>query len=255
MKLSVLTPCYNAAQTIAFTIESFLAQQHGNKEMIILDGGSIDDTPQIVERYASECVRFISAPDKGMYDALNKGLELYGGDAVGVLNADDCFHDEQVLTHIAEGLSSAQIVHGHLDFVRDHQRKQIVRRWRAEPRPSNGFRSGWMPAHPTFYVRREVAEKVGLFDLSLATAADYDWMIRALELHGFRSTVVDHVMVDMAQGGRSTAGLGAHIRHNLEALRARRKWLGSGPVDYALLAKPLRKLGQFIAPAHRSRSA
>ena len=255
MRVSVLTPCYNAAQTIAFTIESFLAQQHDDKEMIILDGRSTDDTSRIAETYTSANVRLFSAPDKGMYDALNKGLTLYTGDAVGVLNADDCYHDDAVLTRIADGLVPAQIVHGHLDFVRDHLDKQIVRRWRAEPRPSNGFRSGWMPAHPTFYVRRHVADKVGPFDLSLITAADYDWMIRALELHGFSSAIVDHVMVDMAQGGRSTAGPGAHLRHNLEALRARQKWLGSGPVDYALLAKPLRKLKQFLVPAHRSRSA
>lgn len=250
MKISVLSPCRNAAGTIGYAIESFLGQQHLDKEMIVLDGASKDDTQKIVEGFSSPLVRYSGEPDIGMYDALNKGLGLYDGQAVGVLNADDSYHDDQALSRIVEGLASAEIVYGHLDFVDSQVSKRIVRRWRGEQRPSNGFQNGWMPAHPTFYVRRHVAERVGEFDLSLTTAADYDWMIRALELHGFSSCLVDHVLVDMALGGKSTASIGAHIRHNIEALRARQKWLGAGPVDYALLAKPLRKLGQFVSPAH-----
>jgi len=245
MKISVLTVCRNAEATIARTIESFLAQEHGDKEMIIIDGASSDATLAVARRYRAPQIRIVSEPDRGMYDALNKGLALYDGEAMGVLNADDRYHDTRVLSRVAEGLSSADAVHGDLDFHDGAGR--IVRRWRATPRPPAGFASGWMPAHPTFYVRRGLAETVGGFDLSLPTAADYEWMMRAVDVVGCSLGHIPHVMVDMALGGRSTSSLTAHLRHNLEALRARRRWLAAGVVDWALLAKPASKLRQ-LAP-------
>lgn len=246
MKISVLTVCRNASQTIAHTLDSYFAQDHEDKELVIIDGASQDDTLKIVACYPQASIRCVSETDAGMYDALNKALQLYTGDAVGVLNSDDTYHDTTVLSRIAKELQAADIVHGHLNFVADHERKEIRRRWRAWPRPESGFRSGWMPAHPTFYVRRTVADAVGPFDLSLSTAADYDWMLRAVEMHAYRISMLDHVLVDMMQGGKSTSGLQSHILHNLEALRSRRKWLGSGPVDFALIAKPARKVTQFV---------
>ena len=104
-----------------------------------------------------------------------------------------------------------------------------------------------MPGHPTFYARRHVVESVGAFDLALETSSDYDWMLRALEVHGFSTHLIDEVLIDMQQGGRSTSGLASYLHHNLEALRARQKWLKAGLIDYALFAKPLRKVGQFLA--------
>ncbi|MER8530081.1 glycosyltransferase family 2 protein [Mesorhizobium sp. M0598] len=252
MKVSVLTVCRNSAATIKHTIDSFFAQNHAEKELVVVDGGSSDETLAIVRSYPQDEIRLISEPDSGMYDALNKGLRLYTGDAVGVLNSDDCFHDRAALERISVGLEQADIVHGDLDFVEDHLSKRVVRRWRAAPRPAKGFRTGWMPAHPTFYVRRKVAEAVGTFDLSLKVASDYDWMLRAVELHGFESVTTNHVLVDMMVGGASTRGLGSYIGHNFEALRSRRKWLRSGPIDYALVAKPVRKLGQFLSKAQHN---
>lgn len=248
MKISVLTACRNAAATIGYTLDSFFAQTYPHRELVVVDGASTDATLDIVRSYPQEKIRLVSAPDGGMYDALNKALRLYSGDAFGVLNADDAYHDETALSRVAAALAGADIVHGHLDFVKDHASKTVTRRWRATPRPAGGFRTGWMPAHPTFYVRRAVAERVGSFDLSLTTAADYDWMLRAVELTGCSMALVDHVLVDMMQGGRSTSGLSAHIRHNLEARRSRRRWLQAGPVDFALLAKPVRKIGQIVRP-------
>ncbi|TIL65973.1 glycosyltransferase family 2 protein [Mesorhizobium sp.] len=252
MKISVLTVCWNSAATIRHTVDSFLAQDHGAKELVVIDGNSSDDTLAIVRSYPQDQIRLVSEPDSGMYDALNKGLRLYTGDAVGVLNSDDCFHDRKVLGRISAGLETADIVHGDLDFVEDHLSKRVVRRWRAAARPAKGFRTGWMPAHPTFYVRRKVADAVGAFDLSLKVASDYDWMLRAVELHEFQTVATRHVLVDMMVGGASTRSLASHIGHNLEALRARRRWLGSGPLDYALVAKPMRKLGQFLSKAQRN---
>ncbi|MER9133398.1 glycosyltransferase family 2 protein [Mesorhizobium sp. M0768] len=253
MKISVLTVCWNSAATIRHTLDSFFVQDHGDKELVIIDGGSSDETLAIVRSYPQDRIQLVSEPDSGMYDALNKGLHLYTGDGVGVLNSDDCFHDDMVLRRIAAGLEHADIVHGDLDFVEDHLSKRVIRRWRAAPKPAKGFRTGWMPAHPTFYVRRKVAEAVGAFDLRLKVASDYDWMLRAVEVHGFESVATNHVLVDMMIGGASTRSLASHLGHNLEALRSRRRWLGSGPFDYALVAKPARKLRQFLlTPRNKS---
>ncbi len=246
MKISVITVAYNSAETITHTIESFLAQDYEDREMILIDGASNDATLSIATSFGSNRIRVISESDRGMYDALNKGFGLYSGDAVGVLNADDTYHDKFSLSRIAEALDNADIVHGHLNFVENHVSKRAVRRWRAKPKPERGFRTGWMPAHPTFYVKRTVAERVGKFDLSLKTASDYDWMLRAVELHGYSIGLIDHILIDMQQGGKSTINLGSHVVHNLEALQARRRWLKSGLVDYALVAKPARKIGQFV---------
>ncbi|MEF2553995.1 glycosyltransferase family 2 protein [Aurantimonas sp. A2-1-M11] len=248
MKISVLTPAWNSVTTIRHTLDSFLTQDHAEKEMIVIDGASTDGTVDVVSEYREDGIRLVSEPDRGMYDALNKGLALYRGDAVGVLNSDDTYHGAHALSRIAEALERIEIVHGHLDFVTDHVSKLIRRGWRATSQPTTGFRTGWMPAHPTFYVSRSVVDAVGPFDLRLKTASDYDWMLRAVEVHGFRTSVVDAVLVDMMHGGKSTVSLRSHIEHNLEALSSRRRWLRTMFIDYAFFAKPLRKIGQFYPP-------
>jgi glycosyltransferase involved in cell wall biosynthesis len=244
MKISVITVCYNAEKTIGRTIASFLSQDHVDAELIVIDGASTDGTLQVVNSFADPRIRVLSEPDTNMYDALNKGLKLCRGAAIGVLNADDAYHDAGVLDRISRALEKCDIVHGHLDFM--DATGKVVRRWRAGRKPRGGFATGWMPAHPTFYVRREVAEYVGQYDTGIATAADYDWMLRAVDLNRFRLGLIDHVMIDMAMGGKSTSGLRSFMQHNIEALVVRRRWLGAGLVDFALFAKPARKIGQLI---------
>jgi glycosyltransferase involved in cell wall biosynthesis len=246
MKVSVVTVCRNSATTIAFTIESWLRQSHADKELLIVDGASTDATLSVVDTFRSDGIRLISEPDRGLYDAMNKGLANFSGDAVGFLNSDDRFKDDGALARIAAALATADIVHGNLDFVADHRSREIVRRWRGSPYRRGAFAGGWMPAHPTFYVRRAVVDAVGRFDLRYRIAADYDYMLRALELREFRSAFIDAVLVDMMSGGNSTAGLGAYLASNLESLRSRQQWLHAGTIDAALFAKPLRKLAQFL---------
>lgn len=246
MKMSVITVAYNAAATIGYTLESFLLQDHPDKELLVIDGASKDDTLRVVEQFASDQIRVVSEPDKGLYDAMNKGLALFTGEAVGFLNADDRYNDAKVLSDISAALAAADIVYGDLDFVANHVDGLVVRTWRGTPWRKGAFQRGWMPAHPTFYMRRRVAEAVGGFDTSLRIAADYDYMLRALELGGFDSQLISRTLVQMMTGGASTSGLRGYLKSNLEALRARRRWLGSGLVDAALLAKPLGKVGQFL---------
>ncbi len=199
-----------------------------------------------MQSYARDGLTVISEPDRGVYDAMNKGLRAFGGDAVGFLNADDRFHDDGALAAIAGALQGADICYADLDFVHAGDRARVVRRWRSTPWRKGGFQRGWMPAHPTFYCRRHVVDQVGCFDLRYRMSADYDFMLRALELADFTAVHVPRVLVDMGAGGLTSASLRARVAHNLESLQSRRRWLGAGPIDYALFAKVLRKTGQLI---------
>lgn len=244
MKISVVTISLNSASTIARTVQSFLSQTYSDKELLVIDGGSSDNTLDIVGRLATADIRIVSERDQGIYDAMNRGLRLYSGDAVGFLNSNDTFHDDDALTRVAAGLTDAEAVHSGIVVVENHETKRIVRRWTGEPFKRGTFRRGWMPPHPTFYVRRSLAERTGEFDLGYSTAADYDYMLRALELHANSVTYIPGPLVDFMAGGTSS-GLFSVLRANLACLKSRRKHLGAPPLDLAFFLKPGLKLGQL----------
>jgi len=247
MKISVVTASFNSEATIGYTVESFLKQTHADKEMLVIDGVSRDETLKVVESFASPDVRVLSEPDKGVYDAMNKGFHRFSGDAIGFLNSDDTFHDANVLSDIAAGLADADIVYGDLNMVTDHQTKRLTRVWRGGTFRRNVFKLGWVPPHPSFYMRRQVAENVGDYDLSYITTADYDYMLRALELNDFRIRYLPRVFVDFQIGGISTRGLGVTIRGNLECLRSRRQHLNAPPIDAAFFLRFARRILQLRA--------
>ena len=247
MKISVVTASFNSEATIGYTIESFLKQTHADKEMLVIDGVSRDETLKVVESFASPDIRVVSEPDKGVYDAMNKGFHRFSGDAIGFLNSDDTFHDANVLSDIAAGLADADIVYGDLNMVTDHQTKRLTRVWRGGTFRRNVFKLGWVPPHPSFYMRRQVAEAVGDYDLSYITTADYDYMLRALELNDFRVRYLPRVFVDFQIGGISTRGLGVTIRGNLECLRSRRQHLNAPPIDAAFFLRFARRIFQLRA--------
>ena len=245
MKISVVTASYNSEATIGFTIESFLRQKHPEKELLVVDGASRDATLKIVESFGSSAIRVFSEPDKGVYDAMNKGFRLFSGDAIGFLNSDDTFHDDDVLGDIASGLAEADIVYGDLNMVTDHLTKRIARVWRGGTFRRYSFQLGWVPPHPTFYMRREVAQKVGDYDLSYVATADYDYMLRALALNHFRVRYLPRVIADFQMGGISTRGLGVTIRGNLECLRSRREHLNAPFIDAAFFLRFARRIFQI----------
>lgn len=245
MKISVVTACLNSAATIAKTLRSFAEQTHAEKELILIDGGSSDATLQIARNFKNPQIRILSGPDNGIYDAMNKGLAAYSGDAVGFLNSDDTFHDHDALTSIASALASADAVYGDIVFVTDHDSKKAVRTWNAGAYHRGGFRSGWLPPHPSFYIRRHLADRTGRFDLQYGSAADYDFMLRAMELHASKVQYIPRILVDFQNGGHSTRSLSGYIAANLLCLKSRRRNLHAPFVDLALFAKPLRKLNQF----------
>ena len=225
MKLSLITVTYNSSKTLACTIESVLSQSYPNIEYIIVDGASKDNTVSIIKEYESKFqgrMKWISEPDKGLYDAMNKGIRMATGDVVGILNSDDLFMDNRVLEDIAKAFDvSTDAVFGNLYFVNQEDVNQIVRVWKGSPYKS--FKSGWHPAHPTFYVRREAYEKYGVFDTSFNVSADFELMLRLIEKHGIRTKYLDRYMVRMRMGGESTGSIKNIVRGNKNIFRAFRK--------------------------------
>lgn len=254
MKISVVTACYNSQATIAYTIESFLGQTHADKELLIIDGSSTDDTVKIAQSYGSPDIRIVCEPDKGVFDAMNKGLLLFAGEAVGFLNSDDTFHDSHALARIAEGLSDADIAYGDLHMVADHRTKSIVRVWRAGRFGRHAYQLGWQPPHQTLYMRRNVVERTGTFNLSYLSTSDYDYMLRAIALNDFRIRYVPYVLADFQVGGISTRNWRATLRGTVETLRSRRVHLGAPVIDAAVFLRLARRVFQLRRLARHARS-
>ena len=245
MKISVVMVSFNSEKTIGFAIESFLEQRHPDKELLIIDGASKDRTVEITRAYQSDAIRIFSEPDHGIYDAMNKGLRFFQGDAVGFIGSDDTFHSPESLGMLAAGLEDADIVYGDLHMVRDHLNKKPVRIWKSGKFHSRSFERGWMPAHATFYIRRNVAEATGEFDTSYDIGSDYDYILRAMTLRPHRVHYLPEILIDFQLGGTSSNGLAGALHQNLECLRARRRHMKAPVMDMAFFLKWARKLTQF----------
>jgi len=247
LKISIVTPSFNSSKTIAQTIESVLAQDCGDIEYIIVDGGSTDGTDSIVKSYGDKISRFVCEPDNGIYDAMNKGVRLASGDAVGILNSDDFYAGESVLSKVAEAFeaSGADAVYGDLVYVDEVDTDKVVRRWHSGEYTQNAFRWGWHPPHPSFFVRREVYDRLGLFRDELRISADYELMLRFLHINGIKAAYIPEVLVKMRTGGASGADISARKRAYDEDKKA---WGLNGlkaPFG-ALELKRLRKLTQWL---------
>lgn len=224
VKISVITVSYNSAATIADTLRSIASQTHPDVEHWVVDGNSKDDTLAVVEAYRHPSLRMSSESDKGIYDAMNKGMAWATGDIVGFLNADDLYADTQVLTRVAAAFEDPEVdaCFGDLIYVTEDNRK-VVRYWKSRPFSPGSFARGWCPAHPTFYVRRSVIERLGLFDLSYRLAADTEFMMRYLERGHVRSTYIPHVQVRMRVGGATNQSWSNIAQQNREIFHALRK--------------------------------
>lgn len=244
MKVTIITVAYNSAATIADTLRSVAAQRHPFIEHIVVDGASTDATLEIVRREGAHVSRVVSEPDGGIYDAMNKGLRLATGELVGFLNADDMFADELAVTRIVEtAASGAAAVYGDLVYVSESNTDQVVRWWRSGAFDARQLRLGWMPPHPTFYIR-PAAIRGGGFDTGFRIAADYEFMLRQLTRPGLRIAYVPHVLVRMRMGGASNRSVRALFRKMREDIRAMRRHRVGGWV--MLVSKTLRKLPQFV---------
>lgn len=230
--ISIITVVNNSAATIADTLLSVRSQTYPHIEHVIIDGASTDDTLKIIRERTSPNVVIKSEPDRGMYDAMNKGLAMATGDVIGFLNADDVYADSHVLENVA-GVIEAQNVdacYGDLVYVDKSDTRKVVRYWKSQPYRDGLFEKGWMPAHPTFFVKRQVYEKWGGFDLEYKRQSDFELAMRFLAVHKIKSVYIPRVLVRMRSGGASSRF--AHIlAGNIESYRACRKHsLDVGPL-------------------------
>lgn len=245
-RISVVTTTFNSAATIADALESVKSQDYKNLEHIVVDGGSKDGTLNIIKSYP-HINKWISERDSGLYEAMNKGINLASGDVVGILNSDDFYANSKVLTKVASCFISnnTDAVYSDLHIVSPINTDRVVRKWRSGYFKPSSFYYGWMPPHPTFFVRRSAYEKFGLFNLSLKSSADYELMLRMLLKYRLNATYIPEVLVKMRAGGASNVSLFNRIQANREDRQAW-KLNGISPYFFTLFLKPLRKVAQFI---------
>jgi glycosyltransferase involved in cell wall biosynthesis len=246
MKVSIITTTYNSASTVRDTLLSVQQQNHPDIEHIIIDGCSTDNTLHIVSEFA-HVTKTVSEKDKGIYDAMNKGIAMATGDVIGILNSDDVYVNAQVIATVAKEFSdlNIQATYADLQYVQQNDLNKIVRTWKTGIFSKKNFYYGWMPPHPTFFVRKEVYEKAGLFDISLRSAADYEMMLRIMLKHGMHAKYIPEVIVKMRSGGTSNASFRNRIKANREDRLAWKK-NGLQPYFFTLYAKPIRKISQFL---------
>lgn len=244
-KISIITVTCNSAATISKCLNSVESQQH-KVEHIIIDNCSTDETLEIVKSYPY-IEKIVSEADHGIYDAMNKGIALATGDVIGILNSDDCYVNASVIEKVSDIFNDERIesCYGDLVYVDALDNTKITRYWESGPFDERSFYWGWMPPHPTFFVRRSVYEKYGLFKTDIGTAADYELMLRLLLKHKITTAYIPEVLVKMQDGGISNSSLINRIKVNRLDLSA---WKVNGlkPYPWTIFLKPLRKISQFL---------
>lgn len=222
LKISIITVSFNSATTIEDTIKSVSSQSYRNIEYLVIDGGSRDNTVDIVTSYGSAVDIFVSEPDNGIYDAMNKGVALATGDVIGILNSDDVYYDDEVISKVVKKFSNdcVDCVYGDLVYVKESDTDTVVRHWQSSEFKQNSFRRGWHPPHPSFFVSRQVYEKYGNFDIEMKISADFELMLRFLERFGISSSYLPLTIVKMRMGGESNNSLQNIIIGNIGVLKA-----------------------------------
>ncbi len=248
--ISIITSTYNSEGTLRTTLDSILQQSIQDYECLIIDGGSNDSTLEVVESYKKKFgvkLRTISEPDEGIYDAMNKGINMASGDVIGFLNSDDFYAHNQVLENISYHIKDVDAVYSNIIYVDPHNPTKIIRYWNTGTYPAKkGFRYGWHPAHPTFYVRTEIYRQHGGFNLDFKLAADFEIMLRFIEKHKIRTRYINDTWVHMRLGGATNKNLSNIMQQNKECLRAFRENGINAPTLYPLL-RLLPKIKQYYA--------
>lgn len=247
MKVSIITITYNSAETIEDTIQSVISQDYPHIEYIIVDGASKDHTLEIAERYRSSISKIVSERDKGIYDAMNKGVALATGDLIGILNSDDFYADNHVISDIVKTLelAKADACYADLVYVDRLETSKVIRAWKSGEYRHGHFLRGWMPPHPTFFVKRSFYDAYGLYSLELRSAADYELMLRFIHKHGISLSYLPRVITKMRTGGQSNVTIKNRWRANRED-RLAWKMNGLQPGFLTLIRKPLSKLLQYL---------
>ncbi len=248
LKISVITTTYNSGKTVSDALESVMRQDYPHIEHLIVDGKSTDNTHEVVAQYEGKYpVKWNSEKDKGIYDAFNKGVTLATGDVVGFVHSDDFLAAPEVLSHIADLFKNNAVdgVYGDLQYVSKENTDKVIRYWKSKPFYPNMLSNGWMPAHPTLFLRKEIYDKIGLFNLDYKIAADYELILRVFSDRSLKFEYLPEVITKMRVGGNSNRSLENIKLKSKEDLRALKAHNIKHPYK-ALMLKNIGKLGQFI---------
>ena len=246
MKITLITVTFNSERYLQDCINSVIQQDYENIEHIIIDGGSTDKTLEIIKRNDGHISKWISEKDRGMYDAINKGMKLATGDVIGILNSDDMLANADVIREIAKcfNLFRVDSVYGDLVYVEQENTQRIIRYWKGFSYKRYRFNYGWMPAHPTFYIRRELVERLGGYESHYYTAADYEFMARYLYRFRISAHYLPKLIAKMRVGGQSNRNIKSRFRANRRDFLAMKKNKIPLPFFVSIL-KPLIKLHQY----------
>ena len=226
--ISIITATFNSAKTLKDTIQSVLRQTNKDFEYLIIDGGSTDETIDIVKSYESEFsgrLKWVSEKDQGIYDAMNKGIKMASGDVVGILNSDDYFTSDDILQTVDNAFKSHEIdaIYGDIHFIRDGNPQKCIRYYSSRMFTPFWLRFGFMPAHPSFYCKREIFDKAGLYSLDYKIGADYEMMVRLFKRHKIKSLYVNKDFVTMRTGGASNTNVRSRLTLIEEDVKACRE--------------------------------
>jgi len=246
-KISIITVAFNSVRTIQDTIESILLQDYKNIEYIIIDAGSSDGSVEIIKSFADKITYFISESDHGIYDGMNKGIKAASGDLIGILNSDDFYPNNFILSNVAKTFISSQCdaVYGDLVYVKNYDKNKIVRYWQAGDYSALKIKNGWMLPHPTFFVKKSIYDRFGLYNTELKRAADYEMILKLLYKQNISVKYIPMILVNMRMGGASNASLINRIKANKEDGLAWTKNQLNKPM-FIRIKKPLQKVRQFF---------
>lgn len=246
MKVSLITVTFNSEKYLEGCIRSVIEQEYKNIEHIIIDGKSVDGTLSIIKKYESHIAQWISETDRGMYDAINKGIKMATGDIIGILSSDDILASPDVIGSIVKAFEehNTDTIYGDLEYVETNDTSLIYRVWKGKPYKRSRFKTGWMPAHPTFYIKRELIDKYGGYENHYYSAADYEFMARYLFKHRLSAYYLPKLIVKMRRGGQSNNNIKKRLRANRRDYLAMKKNNIPFPFLVSIL-KPLSKLHQY----------
>lgn len=257
MKVSIITVTYNSARTLSRAMRSVCRQTYKDIEYILVDGESADSTVNIIKDFASHYsfIRYISESDKGIYDAINKGIQMATGKVIGILNSDDELYSSETITHIVNQMeqTGADILYGNLLYCKydaiEHNPPRVVRYWESKEFRLQDLKHGWMPAHPTLYCKREVFDQVGPYRTDFRIAADYEFILRAFSQPQIKTTYLPEIIVRMEVGGISNRDIRSLLLKSKEDRRTM-KMHGLNPC-ITLCFKIISKIRQYLPFRHR----